>query len=168
MSLHATGAPMARHPHPMEARPAFILVHLTMREDALFERARHRGMEGDTARALMSISRLRGTVQDTEYRRWRREMRISDAADEWEGQRYWFDVCLPTLLLEGRRLMDQWLDMADLLTPASRQPAARGEHFALHAAYHWPQPEAHGPHLFEFGSSWRFRGDLGLGRYGSL
>ena len=158
---------MARQPHPM-ARPALILVHLTMREDALIERSRHRGMEGDTARALMSISRIRGQVQDAEYRRWRREMRISDAADQWEGHRFWHDVCLPTFLLEGRRQMDEWLDMADSLTGLSRQPAARGEHFALHAAYHWPQPEAHGPHLFEFGSSWRFRGDLGLGRYATL
>ena len=149
---------MARHPHPIEARPAFILVHLTMREDALFERARHRGMEEDTARALASISRRRNTLHEAEYRRWRREMLISDAADEWEGFRYWHDVCLPTFLLEGRRLMDQWLDMADSLTRPSRQPAARGG----------PQPEAHGPYLFEFGSSWRFLGDLGLGRYATL
>ena len=159
---------MARQPHPIEAHPAFILVHLMSREDALFERARTRGMEENTSRALMSISRRRGELQDAEYRRWRREMLISDAADEWEGHRYWHDVCLPTFLLEGRRQMDQWLDMADSLTDPSRQPAARGEHFALHVAGHWPQPEAHGPHLFQFGSSWRFRGDLGLGRYATL
>ena len=174
MSPPAIPPPAQAGRPPFWARPAVILINLFDRYDALLQRVERFGFAEDH-HALADLSVIVQARIDAEYIRWRGQMRMSCEQQDRKDFDYWFDGSYQLFLAQGRRDRNLWLECGNLFNPAARQPAARGEQDEstpsterLHPGYHWPQPEAHGPHLFQFGSSWRFRGDLGLGRYATL
>ena len=129
---------------------------------------------GMCSAAYPSLAEIHARIDEiyrAEFLRWEGQMRMI-ADGEVDFYRNWrHHGPYEQFLDEARR---DWAQLQICQHPSRGQPAARGEQdestplvARLGPGLHWPQPEPHGQqHLPQpMSLVWRFRGDLGLGRF---